>query len=294
MTMEQENNQSSKMVLSKRSSTINCTIFRYSSLLLFLAMTVVAAQTEELLIQVNNDQKYLEPFRSFELGKSFIMQCRVKDVKMAVQITWLKNSKPVQNSDRVQVNPSENHIAFHKPEQEDAGNYTCETIINSAQVSKTITLVAMPLAKMPKNTYVVENEMLTIKCETYGNVTDIVWEIGNLTLNSSEDRIKLSEDNHVLEISNITLNDRGNFTCIVNNDQLEVSFITATFVRVKGKYAALWPFLGICAEVFVLCTIILIYEKRRNKLQEAEESDTDSPELKNDIQEKYSDMRHRK
>lgn len=294
MTMEQENNQSSKMVLSKRSSTINCTIFRYSSLLLFLAMTVVAAQTEELLIQVNNDQKYLEPFRSFELGKSFIMQCRVKDVKTAVQITWLKNSKPVQNSDRVQVNPSENHIAFHKPEQEDAGNYTCETIINSAQVSKTITLVAMPLAKMPKNTYVVENEMLTIKCETYGNVTDIVWEIGNLTLNSSEDRIKLSEDNHVLEISNITLNDRGNFTCIVNNDKLEVSFITATFVRVKGKYAALWPFLGICAEVFVLCTIILIYEKRRNKLQEAEESDTDSPELKNDIQEKYSDMRHRK
>lgn len=40
------------------------------------------------------------------------------------------------------------------------------------------------------------------------------------------------------------------------------------------KYAALWPFLGICAEVFVLCTIILIYEKKRNK-SELEESDTD-------------------
>lgn len=36
-------------------------------------------------------------------------------------------------------------------------------------------------------------------------------------------------------------------------------------LRVKDKLAALWPFLGICAEVFVLCTIILIYEKRRNK-----------------------------
>lgn len=43
------------------------------------------------------------------------------------------------------------------------------------------------------------------------------------------------------------------------------------FVRVKDKLAALWPFLGICAEVFVLCAIILIYEKRRNK-----ESDNDS------------------
>lgn len=51
----------------------------------------------------------------------------------------------------------------------------------------------------------------------------------------------------------------------------------ALFVRL-GKFAALWPFLGICAEVVILCAIILIYEKRRNKA-EMEESDTDqSPE----------------
>lgn len=47
---------------------------------------------------------------------------------------------------------------------------------------------------------------------------------------------------------------------------------------ITDKLAALWPFLGICAEVFVLCAIILIYEKKRNKT-ELEESDTDnSPE----------------
>lgn len=40
------------------------------------------------------------------------------------------------------------------------------------------------------------------------------------------------------------------------------------------KYAPLWPFLGICAEVFILCAIIFIYEKKRNK-SELEESDTD-------------------
>ena len=32
---------------------------------------------------------------------------------------------------------------------------------------------------------------------------------------------------------------------------------------VTDKYAALWPFLGICAEVLILCIIIFIYEKRR-------------------------------
>lgn len=31
------------------------------------------------------------------------------------------------------------------------------------------------------------------------------------------------------------------------------------------KLAALWPFLGICAEVIILCTIIFIYEKMRAK-----------------------------
>lgn len=40
------------------------------------------------------------------------------------------------------------------------------------------------------------------------------------------------------------------------------------------KYAALWPFLGICAEVIILCAIIVVYEKKRNKT-ELEESDTD-------------------
>jgi hypothetical protein len=33
----------------------------------------------------------------------------------------------------------------------------------------------------------------------------------------------------------------------------------------SDKLAALWPFLGIVAEVVILCTIIFIYEKKRNK-----------------------------
>ncbi|KAK9497811.1 hypothetical protein O3M35_003731 [Rhynocoris fuscipes] len=46
----------------------------------------------------------------------------------------------------------------------------------------------------------------------------------------------------------------------------------------RDKFAALWPFIGICAEVVVLCAIIFIYERKRNKA-ELDESDTDqSPE----------------
>ena len=42
----------------------------------------------------------------------------------------------------------------------------------------------------------------------------------------------------------------------------------------KDKYAALWPFLGICAEVIVLCAVIFLFERRRTKKQ-FEEADNE-------------------
>lgn len=75
------------------------------------------------------------------------------------------------------------------------------------------------------------------------------------------------------------MSDRGSFKCIGISDVMErrgiededegdddeIKHVSIGLLRVKDKLAALWPFLGICAEVFILCTIILIYEKRRNK-----------------------------
>ena len=45
------------------------------------------------------------------------------------------------------------------------------------------------------------------------------------------------------------------------------------------KYAALWPFLGICAEVLVLCIIIFIYEKRRAKKMAEEDAKEEADHL---------------
>jgi hypothetical protein len=72
-----------------------------------------------------------------------------------------------------------------------------------------------------------------------------------------------------LVIDHAIMSDRGVFFCIGTNDLMRDRKIDAAqshgMVRVKDKYAPLWPFLGITAEVLILCTIILIYEKRRNK-----------------------------
>ena len=49
-------------------------------------------------------------------------------------------------------------------------------------------------------------------------------------------------------------------------------------VRVKDKYAALYPFVGIVAEVIVLCLIIFICEKRRASKEAVEDEEEDSTE----------------
>lgn len=68
--------------------------------------------------------------------------------------------------------------------------------------------------------------------------------------------------------------DAGKYICKPADEH---ALNSTTVLRVKDMYAALWPFLGICAEVFVLCAIILVYEKRRTK-PELDDSDTDNHE----------------
>lgn len=55
--------------------------------------------------------------------------------------------------------------------------------------------------------------------------------------------------------------DPGQYVCNgTNTEGTDQAIIT---LRVRNHLAALWPFLGIVAEVLVLVIIIFIYEKRR-------------------------------
>lgn len=138
---------------------------------------------------------------------------------------------------------------------------------------------------MAESTSVVEGEKLHLVCggkQSPG--IKISWTFGDQNYTRSKGRVKIAKDQErgiygaVLIVENIEMNDRGNVICRVSynwsDPVLEHSSEAETFLRVKDKLAALWPFLGICAEVVVLCAIILVYEKKRNKA-ELEESDTD-------------------
>jgi hypothetical protein len=103
--------------------------------------------------------------------------------------------------------------------------------------------------------------------------------------------------NGTLIIKEVKVEDRDNYMCYAFNDLGNhngttlirvigshiflifynlrlVSCFTYSFFLID-KYAALWPFLGICVEVIVLCAVIFVCEKRRNKKQ-FDESDNET------------------
>ncbi|PBC33565.1 Basigin [Apis cerana cerana] len=161
------------------------------------------------------------------------------------------------------------------------GNYTCKGTNSSTEYR----IVPRPTAYMPDSTSVVEGEKLHLTCAGKQNPgIKVSWKFGDQNYTRSMGRVKLGWDHErniygaILMVDNIEMNDRGNVYCRVSynwSDTAENHMAEAhTFLRVKDKLAALWPFLGICAEVVILCAIILVYEKKRNKA-ELEESDTD-------------------
>jgi hypothetical protein len=119
------------------------------------------------------------------------------------------------------------------------------------------------------------------KCKLlFGNEqgdANLNWEwkrVGNFTALEEGDRIVIEgrkSNETTLRISKVTEEDKGAYVCVINNAFGEHS--EEIKLRVKDAYAALWPFLAIVAEVFILCTIILIYEKKCAKKSTDDDND---------------------
>ncbi|XP_022912966.1 neuroplastin [Onthophagus taurus] len=244
-----------------------------------------------------------EEIVKYNLTKDLVLQCNVKNGNAtALQFVWKKDDKDVVDTlkDRATYSSNDNNVTLtiSKATDDDAGNYTC---ISKDGDSATIRAATTIQVNTPENVNVVEGEKLRIVCAVVGKpVPEISWSVGEINYSSSSGHVTLLPDpeknitNAVLLIDNVNITHKGPYKCIGRSLITNETVFDEAMVRVKDKYAALWPFLGICLEVFVLCAIILIYEKKRNKT-ELEESDTDqSPDQKNTPDHgKDSNLRHR-
>ncbi|KAK7788525.1 hypothetical protein R5R35_000969 [Gryllus longicercus] len=228
-------------------------------------------------------------------------------------ITWQKDGEELKDypvtTEPFKDGKETSILKILKPVDLDAGLYSCvaknNATVEADGLKDSVQVVSLPTGSLEQDIIVVEGEKLTLDCQPTGIPTPkVTWYFmkdGNNTLNTSNERYKFLPHNNVtnavLEIRDVQMSDRGEYRCVLANTAtmfVGPDVTLKTNVRVKDKLAALWPFLGICAEVIVLCAIIFIYEKKRNKA-ELDESDTDnSPEQKNTPDHGKDSVRQRK
>lgn len=198
-------------------------------------------------------------------------------------ILWSKDSVMVEDvSPRYVVNGSTLNII--KAERSDIGPYTCnyEVSWGSSSFSKQWMVSfkgEVHMGSVSVSVNYIQNDDLELSCPVSGYPYPVVtWQRNGVNI-IPDNRITLSPDasgkykNAVLNIQNLQFEDKGEYSCTGTS---ELNTVTSSLIkiRVKDKYAALWPFIGIVLEILLLVGIIVFCEKRaKNKKGDTDEVD---------------------
>ncbi|XP_016111591.1 basigin isoform X2 [Sinocyclocheilus grahami] len=185
---------------------------------------------------------------------------------------WTNNGKIIDksesNSDELYIKHDIKKVDYHS-----AGLYAC-VFLTEPQVNATIEVKALPHVvayKHSENANEKDKAVLTCVSHGYPLPTDWSWyklkddEIDKMPIvNGTDDKyeMKNTPNKTTLYVKDLDINkDMGMYQCQGTNEMGSAS--DKIQLRVRSQLAALWPFLGIVAEVIILITIIFIYEKRR-------------------------------
>uniref|UniRef100_A0A8C0ZV28 Basigin n=1 Tax=Castor canadensis TaxID=51338 RepID=A0A8C0ZV28_CASCN len=184
---------------------------------------------------------------------------------------WIKDGKVVKEDTLAELSTQ-----YEVDMKDRSGNYSCIFLPESVGKAD-ITVSGRPRIKVvKKSAHADEGETITLACksESYAPIIEWTWykkvDSGNqLITNGSQNKyfVNSSETQSELTIKNLEVgSDRGTYVC--NGTNSEGSDEATFTVRVHSRLAALWPFLGIVAEVLVLLTIIFMCEKRQKPSEE--------------------------
>ncbi|KAK1342986.1 hypothetical protein QTO34_015755 [Cnephaeus nilssonii] len=179
---------------------------------------------------------------------------------------WMKGDRVLQEDSKPDLTTQ-----YEVDTHESAGQYLCTFLSEPTGRSASVNVKGPPKIKaVKKSEHATEGETVVLACksESFPPVTDWLWYRINddgvqVFTNASQSKLVVSSETKTeLHIQNLDLEaDPGKYACNgTNTEGTDQAIIT---LRVRNRLAALWPFLGIVAEVLVLVTIIFIYEKRR-------------------------------
>ncbi|XP_034610972.1 basigin [Trachemys scripta elegans] len=218
-------------------------------------------------------------------GSAVVISCNITDSQSPIMGHMWKKGDKILTSDKEISDYTAYKIGHVNGDS--SGVYECIFETNPP-VSRTVYVTVKPhVMAYKKSEHGNEGDtgVLICKSNSYPPVSQWTWYkiINNANepiINGTERFIiKSSENKTELRVANLDIEkDPGKYGCNATNELGTNG--TVVELRVRSRLAALWPFLGIVAEVLVLVTIIFIYEKRRKPDEVLDDDDGGSAPLK--------------
>lgn len=214
---------------------------------------------------------------------------------------WFKDGVKAEDvSPRYIVNGSTLNI--RKADWSDIGPYTCEYRVSWGSNNSSFQWMVsfngeVRMGSVSVSINYVQDENLELSCPVSGYPYPVVtWQRNGVVI-TPDDRITLSPDasgmykNAVLNIRNLQFEDKGDYSC-TGSSELNTVTSSPIKIRVKDKYAAVWPFIGIVVEVLLLVGIIVVCDMRAKRKKEDTE-EVDHPTARKTSERRTSEARQR-